>query len=77
VPGSPRLFKISSKKKLKVIESNFEPNLAEEAKNLSDDFNTRVVIVNSYFLGNYTFVAVHDVTLKQLQTLLMTSKKKV
>jgi hypothetical protein len=62
---------MSSQKKLKVIESNFQPNLAEEAKNLSDVFNTRVIVVNSYF------AAVHDVTLKQLQTLHKASKKKV
>ena len=57
-------------KLLKFIESNFEQNLIEVAKDFNDDFNTELLTLTHIFLGNDTYVPVHDITVKQLQTLL-------
>jgi hypothetical protein len=55
---------------LKFIESNFEKNLIEVAKVFNEDFNTELLTLTHIFLGNDTYVPVHDITVKQLQTLL-------
>jgi hypothetical protein len=55
---------------LKFIESNFEQNLVEVAKVFNEDFNTELLTLTHIFLGNDTYVPVHDITVKQLQTLL-------
>jgi hypothetical protein len=60
-------------KLLKFIESNFEQNLIEIAKDFNDDFNTELSTLTHIFLGNDTYVPVHDITVKQLQTLLKTA----
>jgi hypothetical protein len=57
-------------KLIKYIESNFESNLIEVAKNFNDDFNTEFLTLAHIFLGNDTYVPVHDITVKQLQTFL-------
>jgi hypothetical protein len=63
-------------KLLKFIESNFEQNLIEVAKDFNDDFNTELLTLTHIFLGNDTYVPVHDITVKQLQTLLKTALSK-
>jgi hypothetical protein len=63
-------------KLLKFIESNFERNLIEVAKDFNDDFNTELLTLTHIFLGNDTYVPVHDITVKQLQTLLKTALSK-
>jgi hypothetical protein len=63
-------------KLLKFIESNFEPNLKEVAKNFSDDFNSELMSLTHIFLGNDTSVPAHDITVKQHQTLLKTALSK-
>jgi hypothetical protein len=55
---------------LKFIESNFEQNLIELAKNFNDDFNTEILSLTHIFMGNDTYVPIHDITVKQLQSLL-------
>jgi hypothetical protein len=60
-------------KLLKFIESNFEQNLIEIAKDFNDDFNTELSTLTHIFIGNDTYVPVHDITVKQLQTLLKTA----
>jgi hypothetical protein len=63
-------------KLLKFIESNFELNLIEVAKDLNDDFNTELLTLTHIFLRNDTYVPVHDITVQQLQTLLKTALRK-
>jgi hypothetical protein len=58
---------------LKFIESNFEQNLKEVAKVFNDHFNTELLTLTHIFLGNDTYVPFHDITVKQLQTLLKTA----
>jgi hypothetical protein len=60
-------------KLLKFIESNFEQNLIEVARGFNDDFNTELLTLTHIFLGNDTYVPIHDITVKQLQTLLKTA----
>jgi hypothetical protein len=49
-------------KLLKFIKSNFEQNLIEVAKDFIDDFNTELLTLTHTFLGNDTYVPVHDIT---------------
>ncbi len=63
-------------KLLQFIESNFKPNLIEIAKNFSDDVNTEILTLTHFYIGNDIFVPVHDITVKQLQTLLKSALKK-
>ena len=58
---------------LKFIESNFEQNLIEVAQVVNDDFNTELLTLTHIFLGNDNYFPVHDITVKQLQTLLKTA----
>jgi hypothetical protein len=39
-------------KLLKFIESNFEPNLIEVAKDFNNDFNIELLTLTHIFLGN-------------------------
>jgi hypothetical protein len=52
------------------MESNFEPNLIEVAKNFSNDVNTELLALTHFYIGNDTFVPLHDITVKQLQSVL-------
>jgi hypothetical protein len=61
---------------LKFIESNFDQALIEEAKVFNDDFNTELATLTHIFLGNDTYVPVHDIIVKQLQKLLMSALDK-
>ena len=63
-------------KLLQFIESNFEPNLIEIAKNFSDDVNTEILTLTHFYIGIDIFVPVHDITVKQLQTLLKSALRK-
>ncbi len=48
---------------LKFIKSNFEQNLIEVAKDFNDffkDFNRDLLTLTHNFLGNNTYVLVHD-----------------
>jgi hypothetical protein len=47
-------------KLLKFIKSNFEQNLIEVAKDFNDDFNRELLTLTHNFLGNNTYVLVHD-----------------
>ena len=40
---------------------------------VSDDFNTELLTLTHIFLGNDYYFPVHDITVKQLQTLLKTA----
>jgi len=40
---------------------------------VSDDFNTELLTLTHIFLGNDNYFPVHDITVKQLQTLLKTA----
>ncbi len=63
-------------KLLQFIESNFEPNLIKVAKSFSDDVNTELLALTHFYVGNDTFIPVHDITVKQLQTLLKSALSK-
>jgi hypothetical protein len=63
-------------KLLQFIESNFEPNLIEVAKNFRDDVNTELLALTHFYMGNDTFVPVHDITVKQLQSVLKSALSK-
>jgi hypothetical protein len=63
-------------KLLLFIESNFEPNLIEVAKNFSDDVNTELLALTHFYIGNDTFVPVHDITVTQLQSVLKSALSK-
>ena len=63
-------------KLLQFIESSFEPNLIEVAKNFSDDVNTELLALTHFYIGNDTFVPVHDITVKQLQSVLKSALNK-
>ncbi len=40
------------------------------AKNFSDDVNTELLVLTHFYIGNDTFVPVHDITVKQVQSVL-------
>jgi hypothetical protein len=61
---------------LKFVESNFDENLLEVAKVFNGDFNTELVTLTNIFLGKNTYVPVHDITVKQLQKLLISALDK-
>ncbi len=63
-------------KLLQFIESSFEPNLIQVAKSFSDDVNTELLALTHFYVGNDTFVPVHDITVKQLQTFLKSALSK-
>ncbi len=46
------------------------------AKNLSDDVNTELLALTHFYIGNDTFVPVHDITVKQLQSVLKSALSK-
>ncbi len=51
-------------------------DLIKVAKSFSDDVNTELLALTHFYVGNDTFVPVHDITVKQLQTLLKSALSK-